>query len=171
MVLAKIKKIPKGEKSEKDIEKEKDENNKKKKQKNKKQGKDSQSEDEEDEMQKINGGQEAEVEHDIQILQKIVDEDLLYKNILGKFTPFILNIVTNIFTDNITDENKILYKTSIISLCKFMCVSKKFCEENLQILFRTASFFNSFGVSLSLKRLISKINASPDKFSILVSWI
>jgi condensin complex subunit 1 len=132
---SKTKKIPKGEKSEKDIEKEKDENNKKKKQKNKKQGKDSQSEDEEDEMQKINGGQEAEVEHDIQILQKIVDEDLLYKNILGKFTPFILNIVTNIFTDNITDENKILYKTSIISLCKFMCVSKKFCEENLQILF------------------------------------
>lgn len=90
---------------------------------------------EEDEMQKINGGQEAEVEHDINILQKIVDEDLLYKNILGKFTPFILNMVTQIFTDNITEENRILYKTSIISLCKFMCVSKKFCEENLKLLF------------------------------------
>jgi condensin complex subunit 1 len=132
---SKTKKNTKGEKGDKEKEKEKEENNKKKKQKNKKHGNDSQSEDEEDEMQKINGGQEAEVEHDIQILQKIIDEDLLYKNILGKFTPFILNIVTNIFTDNITEENKILYKTSIISLCKFMCVSKKFCEENLQILF------------------------------------
>jgi len=88
-----------------------------------------------DELEKIGGGKEAEVEHDIRLLHKIIEEEVLYRNLLSKFTPLIIQLVKNSLTTLITESNIILYKTSILSLCKFMCISKKFCEENLNLLF------------------------------------
>lgn len=86
-------------------------------------------------MDKIGGGKEAEIEYDMQLLHKIIEEEVLYKNLLCKFTPLIIQLVRNCLTTQITESNIVLYKTAILSLCKFMCLSKRFCEENLNLLF------------------------------------
>lgn len=125
----------KSSKKQGDKDKEKEDRTKQKKKKKNEEDQKSSGEESEDEIQKINGGQEAEIEYNINILEKIVDEDLLYKNTLGIFTPLILKFVKQLLSGDFTEENLILYKVSLMSLCKFMCVSKKFCEENLQILF------------------------------------
>lgn len=64
----------------------------------------------------------------------IVEEEILYKNLLGKFAPLIVNIAKRALNDNIEDD-LFLYKTAILSLCKFMCISSKFCEDHLPFLF------------------------------------
>lgn len=89
-----------------------------------------------DDIQEIAGGKEAEIEYDINLLHKIVEEEILYKNLLGKFSPLIVNIANQALVDTENPEaNLFLYKSAILSLCKFMCISQKFCEENLPFLF------------------------------------
>jgi condensin complex subunit 1 len=85
-------------------------------------------------IQEIAGGKEAEIEYDVNQLHKILEEDILFKNILGKFSPLIVNISKRILTDPI-DEYPQLYKSAILSLCKYMCISQRFCEENLPFIF------------------------------------
>jgi condensin complex subunit 1 len=47
----------------------------------------------------------------------------------------IVEIAKRTLKDKIEEDNIFLYKTAILSLCKFMCISQKFCEENLPFLF------------------------------------
>ena len=54
---------------------------------------------------------------------------------MSKFSPLIINISKNALKGIDIEKNMILYKTAILSLCKFMCISQKYCEENLPILF------------------------------------
>lgn len=86
-------------------------------------------------MQKIAGGKEAEVEYDISVLHKIIEEEILYKNLLSNFAPMIIALVRNSLSIKIRENNIFLYKSAILTLCKFMCISKRFCEENLPLLF------------------------------------
>ncbi len=90
-----------------------------------------------DDIQEIAGGKEAEIEYDINLLHKIVEEEILYKNLLGKFAPLIIQISQRVLTCNKEEVEKdaFLYKSAILSLCKLMCISGKFCEDNLPFLF------------------------------------
>jgi condensin complex subunit 1 len=103
-----------------------------------------------DDIQEIAGGKEAEIEYDINLLHKIVEEEILYKNLLGKFAPLIIDIAHRILVCDRQDmeSNLFLYKSAILSLCKFMCISAKFCEDNLPFLF---DLLNSELIDPSLK--------------------
>jgi condensin complex subunit 1 len=103
-----------------------------------------------DDIQEIAGGKEAEIEYEINMLHKIVEEEILYKNLLGKFSPLIVQIAKRTLTCSSSEieKNVMLYKSSILSLCKFMCISQKFCEDNLQFLF---DLLNSDKIDSSLK--------------------
>jgi condensin complex subunit 1 len=68
------------------------------------------------------------------MLHKILEEDVLFKNLLGKFSPLIVKIAKRITTDSI-DAHPHLYKSALLSLCKFMCISQRFCEEHLPFIF------------------------------------
>jgi condensin complex subunit 1 len=80
------------------------------------------------------GGKEAEIEYEINMLHKIVEEEILYRNLLGKFTPIIVGIAKRVLIEDV-DKNYYLFKSALLSLCKFMCISQKFCEENLPLIF------------------------------------
>ena len=103
-----------------------------------------------DDIQEIAGGKEAEIEYDINLLHKMVEEDFLYKNLLGKFVPMIVGISNLTLTTSHTEiENNIfLYKNAILAMCKYMCISQKFCEENLPFLFK---FLDSDSIEPNLK--------------------
>jgi len=72
-------------------------------------------------------------------LNKITEDELLQQNLISKFVPIILNICKKAVTHGIGNETEnpyyFLYKTAILSLCKLMCISQKFCSENLDFLF------------------------------------
>ncbi len=112
---------------------EKLENNLKKKKNEKTPNKDKS----QDDIQEIAGGKEAEIEYDINLLHKIVEDEILYKNLLGKFAPLIIQISQRVLTcdKDEVDRDAFLYKSAILSLCKLMCISPKFCEDNLPFLF------------------------------------
>lgn len=111
-----------------------------KKKEDKKDDKKDENNDEDAEMSKIAGGKEAEIDHDLNILNKITEDELLQENLLSKFVPIVLSIskksVTHVYNeDDGIDEYYFLYKTSLLTLCKLMCISSKFCRENLDFLF------------------------------------
>ncbi len=91
------------------------------------------------ELSKIAGGKEAEIEYDISLLNKITEDEILQQNLLSKFVPLILSIAKKAIThgagNEVDNPFHLLYKTSILSLCKFMCISQKFCKQHLDFLF------------------------------------
>lgn len=97
----------------------------------------------ENEIDKIGGGKEAEIEYDIFLLQKLIEDDLLYNSVIAKFTPLVTNIAESIFTFDFEENKntviKSVYKTALLSLTKMMCISKRFCEKNLSLLFSIVS--------------------------------
>lgn len=105
--------------------------------------KDNNAENIENEIDKIGGGKEAEIEYDIFLLQKLIEDDLLYNSVIAKFTPLVTNIAESIFTfdfeENKNNVIKSVYKTALLSLTKMMCISKRFCEKNLSLLFSIVS--------------------------------
>ena len=82
------------------------------------------------------GGKEAEIEYEINLLHKLVEDEILHKNLLGKFTPLIVGISHRVLLEDNIQKNYYLYKSAILSLCKFMCISQKFCEQNLPFIFK-----------------------------------
>ena len=125
---------------------EKLENNLKKKKSEKTPNKDKS----QDDIQEIAGGKEAEIEYDVNLLHKIVEDEILYKNLLGKFAPLIIQIAQRVLTCDSEELRKdsFLYKSAILSLCKLMCISGKFCEDNLPFLF---DLLNSETIDSNLK--------------------
>lgn len=92
----------------------------------------------ENEIDQIGGGKEAEIEYDAFVLQNTIEEDLLYNNLIGKFTPLVTNIARSVLTQdmiNIHDSSKNVYKTAMLSTTKMMCISKKFCTDHLKLIF------------------------------------
>lgn len=92
----------------------------------------------ENEIDQIGGGKEAEIEYDAFVLQNTIEEDLLYNNLIGKFTPLVTNIARSVLTQdmiNIHDSSKNVYKTAMLSTTKMMCISKKFCMDHLKLIF------------------------------------
>lgn len=89
-----------------------------------------------EDLEKIHGGLEAEYEKKIEILHQISEHDLLKKNLLGSYIPFIKKICKDILEEKRINVNPILDRAVLMTLCKFMCVSGEFCKENLETLFK-----------------------------------
>ena len=90
-----------------------------------------------DDINDIAGGKEAEADYNINLLHKLIDEDILKKNLIAKFIPMIINIAKEslICSGIELAKNQILYKSAILSLCKLMCINQTFCQENLPFIF------------------------------------
>jgi len=72
-------------------------------------------------------------------LQSIIENELLQKGLFSKFVPLVKVIIHQILDKSKSDSNKSstsLEKIAILTFCKFMCISKSFCEENLDDLFK-----------------------------------
>jgi condensin complex subunit 1 len=75
---------------------------------------------------------------------------------IAAFIPFVLKVVQNVHRnkrhskrDNF--QNTLLEKISIITLCKFMCISEDFCKAHLDTLF---SLLKSDSIDYSVKNNI-----------------
>ena len=94
-----------------------------------------------DDINEIAGGKEAEIEFNVQLLHKLIDEEILKKNLISKFTPMIIKIAQESLkcSNKELTQNLLLYKSAILALCKLMCINQKFCEENLPFMFEILS--------------------------------
>jgi len=87
--------------------------------------------DEEDSMEaELGMAQEAEAENERKVAD-IADNEILGRGLLGAFVPLLVRVVKNggIF------ESDLLMQSSVLALCKCMCVSRNFCERHLPLLF------------------------------------
>ncbi|EGR27594.1 hypothetical protein IMG5_193940 [Ichthyophthirius multifiliis] len=93
---------------------------------------------EEQHLDKICGGLEAEYEKKVDILHQICEENIIRgQNLLANYRPWIEKIVQDILLDEFSAErNKELDRVAVLAFSKFMCVSKKYCEQNLMKLFQ-----------------------------------
>lgn len=77
----------------------------------------------------MNAALEAEEEKQ---LMRIAEVELVCENLLGPFTQVITTVAAN---QNNRFSDPILRDTSVMTLCKYMCVSSAACEEYLPLLF------------------------------------
>ncbi|KAI9354061.1 non-SMC mitotic condensation complex subunit 1-domain-containing protein [Zopfochytrium polystomum] len=84
---------------------------------------------EQDELDQVVGTTEDDFSDDIAFVR---EEELLYdsNSLLGVFGP----VIQMICRSNISFNFPILQIMATLALCKLMCVSSRFCEENLQLL-------------------------------------
>ena len=92
---------------------------------------------ENDEINNIVGGQEAEVDLNISLIHKIIDEDLLAKNLIAKYVPIITTIAKSTLKckSEELESNMLLYKSAIMSYCKLMLINQEFCKNNINFIF------------------------------------
>ncbi|KAJ3100089.1 Condensin complex subunit [Physocladia obscura] len=83
-----------------------------------------------DELDQVTGSAEDEFADAIGYIREI---ELLYgqNSLLAALAP----IISNICSSNISFKAPILQVMAVLALCKLMCISSKFCEDNLQLLF------------------------------------
>ncbi|CAJ0844724.1 3270_t:CDS:2 [Entrophospora sp. SA101] len=83
-----------------------------------------------DELEQVTGTSEDDI---YEVLMYIREQELLYgsDSLLSVFGPLVVHICSI----NKSYNNQMLQVVSTLTLTKFMCVSSKFCEDNLQLLF------------------------------------
>ena len=115
----------------------KERNKNKSSKKKKKKNEDDEEAGENDEINNIVGGQEAEVDLNISLIHKIIDEDLLVKNLISKYVPMISSIAKATLKCKAEDleKNMLLYKSAIMSYCKLMLINSDFCKNNINFIF------------------------------------
>lgn len=62
----------------------------------------------------------------------MVERQLVFDNLLGKFHPFIAYIVAN---EHGHYHDPLVRETALLALCRYMCVSNTLCEQYLPLLF------------------------------------
>ena len=62
----------------------------------------------------------------------VVERQLVFDNLLGKFHPFIAYIVAN---EHGHYHDPLVRETALLALCRYMCVSNTICEQYLPLLF------------------------------------
>ncbi|RIA97299.1 condensin complex subunit 1 [Glomus cerebriforme] len=92
---------------------------------------------EDDELDQIIGSNEDEF---VEAIAHIRENELLLNpdSLLAVFGPLIINICAN----NKTYNHRNLQTAATLALVKLMCVSSKFCEDNLQLLFTILEISN-----------------------------
>ncbi|KAI9330289.1 non-SMC mitotic condensation complex subunit 1-domain-containing protein [Obelidium mucronatum] len=83
-----------------------------------------------DELEQVTGTAEDEFTDAVAYIREM---ELLFgqTSLLAAFGPMI----TNICSFNLSYNVPILQVMSVLALCKLMCISSKYCDENLQLLF------------------------------------
>lgn len=74
---------------------------------------------------------EAETENKV---AEIAEKEIVGRGLIDLYTPIVLHIVAN---EGGKFSSEILKQSSVLALCKFMSISKSFCEKHLPILFLT----------------------------------
>ncbi|PWN22040.1 ARM repeat-containing protein [Microstroma glucosiphilum] len=87
-----------------------------------------------DELEQVAGNVEDEVG---ETMGQVREEELLYggRSLLALFGPFVVHIASN--PKSYTSDH--LRRAAVLTLCKFMCVSSKFCERHLALLLHILS--------------------------------
>lgn len=110
----------------------------KKKQKRKENHKEG-DEDQEEELDIIAGGDDKELDNDLKYLRVLQEDKLLQKNLLSKFVKMADKIIDHIFTKYKDAKEKktasFLERVTVLTFCKFMLVSGKYCEQRIKKLF------------------------------------
>merc|ERR1712238_220455 len=73
--------------------------------------------------------EEAETENKV---AEISEKEILGRGLINLFTPMLLKIVQN---EGGKFSSDTLMQAATLALCKFMCISRSFCEQNLPLLF------------------------------------
>ena len=89
----------------------------------------------ENELEKIGGGMEAAFEHKISILHNISEGCIVTKNILSVYVPYMKALISEMISKKGSTRNPIVERTVVLAVCKFMCASNDFCQENLNRIF------------------------------------
>lgn len=72
---------------------------------------------------------EAETEN---IVAEIAEKEIIGRGLIEMFSPIVVRVVAN---ENGRFSSKILMQSSVLTLCKFMSISRSFCEKHLPLLF------------------------------------
>ena len=73
----------------------------------------------------------------ISLIHKIIDDELLSKNLISKYVPMISSIAkaTLKCKSEELESNMLLYKSAIMSYCKLMLINGDFCKNNINFIF------------------------------------
>ncbi len=74
---------------------------------------------------------EAETENKV---AEISEKEIVGKGLIDLYTSILIQIIAN---ESGQYSSEILKQSSVLALCKFMCISKSFCEKHLPLLFLT----------------------------------
>ena len=75
--------------------------------------------------------QAAEAETENQIAD-IAEKEIVGRGLIDLFTPLVIRVVAN---ESGIFSSEILMQSSVLTLCKFMSISRSFCEKHLPLLF------------------------------------
>jgi hypothetical protein len=67
-----------------------------------------------------------------QVLNQVIEQELVLKNLLGKFLPLLSYMVAN---EQQKYSHVLLRETSILTMCRYMSTSSVVCESLLPLLF------------------------------------
>ena len=67
----------------------------------------------------------ADADHE-RLYHMVVERQLVFDNLLGKFHPFIAYIVAN---EHGHYHDPLVRETALLALCRYMCVSNTLCEQ------------------------------------------
>lgn len=68
------------------------------------------------------------------VVRQVKEQELLYSadSILARFAPFVQNLANRLSTTPAQCVNSDLYRVTLLTLGKLMCISAQFCETNLE---------------------------------------
>jgi condensin complex subunit 1 len=72
---------------------------------------------------------EAEAEN---MMAAIADKEIVGSGLIDLFTPLVIRVVAN---ECGKFSSEIIMQSSVLTLCKLMCISRSFCEKHLPLLF------------------------------------
>lgn len=72
---------------------------------------------------------EADTEN---MVADIADKEIIGRGLIDLFTPLVVRVVAD---DSSRFYSQILMQSSVLTLCKFMCISRSFCESHMPLLF------------------------------------
>jgi len=92
---------------------------------------------------------EADTENKV---AEITEKEIVGRGMIGLFTPLLVRIVSN---EGGVFSSEVLMQSSTLALCKFMCISRLFCEKHLPLLFTALSNAPTKDVTLRANTVIA----------------
>jgi condensin complex subunit 1 len=94
---------------------------------------------------------ELEAENERKVAE-IAEKEIVGRGLLSFFGPLLIRVVGN---EGGKFDSEILRQTSTLTLCKFMCVSRAFCEQHLPVVFTALANAPSEDVTLRANTVIA----------------